>query len=78
MFCRIKSKNKVNGSSDYVKKRDETPIVELTIINDSINLLQSIPSFGNKLHGFLVPAMQSSLHIISNKDKQIFAKTIIT
>jgi hypothetical protein len=67
------------AASDYVKKRDETPIIELTIINDSINFLQSIPSFGNKLHGFLVPAMQSSLHTtISNKDKQICSKTIIT
>lgn len=58
-------------SSDYIKKRDETPIIELTIINDSINLLQSIPAFGNELHGFLVPAMQSSLHIVSTFDKQI-------
>jgi hypothetical protein len=62
-------------SSDYVKKRDETPIIELTIINDSINLLQSIPAFGNELHGFLVPAMQSSLHNISTIYKQIYVET---
>ena len=51
----------INSYIQYPKERDETTIIELAVINDSINFLESTPPFGYELHCLLVPTVQRSL-----------------
>jgi hypothetical protein len=51
----------INSYIQYPKERDETTIIALAVINDSVNFLESTPPFGYELHCLLVPTVQLSL-----------------